>query len=708
MKSYRLISLLLFFMIFCTMILGSEPSFAKEDGHTKSFVYSENKVLEGTMPSDSYYFDVPDYWKIKKCTAKLRIKVSELIKDVPASLTFYVNDHPIKSVKVSYKKGGAVQDVSVDIPSGQLRTGFNEFRAEGYVRLYDDKGCIDNLSGANWMEIKKNSAIVASYDAKAYAEKISDYPYPFASTMNETGRNMKLYVPEKAENEELEAALMLRADLAKSFNDTDQVTVDNLRSYNERERAAAKVIIGLYSRLGKAKTLLDKAIKANVSKLDDHGVVCATKDASGTPVLIVSSADQACLHEAAALLMDEDRISQENTGVAFVKKGASKQVAENIEKEASKNEYTLKDLTDQGLEFTGAFHQEKEISLPFSGEYTLAESGKINLHFRYGENLDFTRSLVTVYWGSTPIGSKKLKKENAGDDQMEIAIPKDMEGNPAGSIKIAFDLELQDLYCTPRQDQTPWAYVAEDSQFYLPVGDSARLSLKERPYPFVSYGTYNKLLIVFPDAMDKKELALAGQVMSAFGTVQSPYGSFQVIKASDFSKKHHDSNIIAIGTFKDNAFIKKMNDSLPFPYDDSGVRFLGNEQVVLSENLADGLGTMQLIVSPYSEKRAVLAVCGTAEKNLDYIETFLESDKNREKLEKDAVLFTSASQCKTYEFIKTGLKSAEKPSLKSYAQENKQSVLFLIISISVLLLLLIAVILVLLRLRINKSKEEQD
>ena len=46
----------------------------------------------------------------------------------------------------------------------------------------------------------------------------------------------------------------------------------------------------------------------------------------------------------------------------------------------------------------------------------------VDIKMRYSDNLDFDRSLVTLYWGDTPVASKKLSHEFADNDTFSFLI----------------------------------------------------------------------------------------------------------------------------------------------------------------------------------------------------------------------------------------------------------------------------------------------
>ena len=63
----------------------------------RDFEYSADVVLDGVFGSDALYFQVENYWDCQYGYAELQIDVSQLISQVPASLTFMVNGTPVVS-----------------------------------------------------------------------------------------------------------------------------------------------------------------------------------------------------------------------------------------------------------------------------------------------------------------------------------------------------------------------------------------------------------------------------------------------------------------------------------------------------------------------------------------------------------------------------------------------------------------------------------
>ncbi len=666
-----------------------------EAPYITEFDYTSSVVFSGIFETNQFYFRIPDYWNTQYAYACIQFTLSQLIGDGPASLTFSLNNEPIYSCKVDYENGKE-QIAYVPIPVNMLNEGYNSFGVTGYVRIYDSDGCIDDLSGANWVRLEDSSFVAVGYDVTDSQNLISWYPYPYISTSDASGSQTAIATSDSVGEGELAAALLLRADLGDETDGEDQLLLTTISGAADRTE---KVVVSLLQNLPEQYQSL---LPEDAGALTDRALILCTGSGDDHTLLITSSDDD-CLMEAAMLLVDETRVSQETGSVTYVSKDASKVMKEALSNNDSNSAYTLTSLAGGGLSYVGPFHQEQNIYLPFSGGYVLSGSGKIDLNFRYSENLDFDRSLITVYWGDTPVASKRLSKENAGNDTLSFALPDDVVGKIAGSLKIAFDLELPDLFCTPRMDEMPWAYVAETSTFYLPVGKTGTLSFDNIPAPFELSSRFSDLTVVIPDDITAAELDALGQMIAIYGADISSYGSIAVERSSQFDTESADRNLIVLGTYQDNSLLRSLNDSLSFRYTEDGSKFASNSSQILSDNYASRIGVVQLLSSPYGENRTILAVCTTSDAAMKQIRTYLSQDDNQSTLTGDAVILDTDGKISTYQFLTAA--ASQTPTLKSFVENNKTAVLFTVVAVSAMLLLLLGVLLVLVRIRIVRKKE---
>lgn len=673
----------------------------------KDFTYGSNVIFSGIYKTHKLYFQIPEYWQFQYVYAQIEVELSQLIQDVPASLTFMANGTPVATYQMDYARG-STQVFFVEVPLELVNVGYNSFDITGYVRLYDDDGCIDDFSGANWISVRGTSFVQVGYDVKASNQLISAYPYPFLSSLDETGSGTAILVSNQCDVDELSAALMLRADLGSETELEDAITLARIADSTGEENY--RIVIGLQSNLDDHYRSVADSVGADLSQ---QAMVHFYVD-GGVETLLITSDSGEALTEAAMMLMDESRVSQEKRSTAFVRENAADSIRAQMGSTLEAGRMTLDSLLDSGLSFVGPFHQEGDIYLPFSGGYVLAESGMVNLKFRYSENLDFDRSMITVYWGDIPVSSKRLTRENAGGDTLSFTMPDDVVGTYAGKITIAFELELPDLFCTPRMDEMPWAYVTSDSSFYLPVGTGSSYTFGQRPYPFEVSSQFNELNVVIPEHITAAELNTLGRLIALYGEQPSPYGNLRVTYANDLieeldehgtpiTKEGKNDNLIVIGTYADNSMIRELNQNLSFRYSDTGSNFLSNDAMVLSDHYAREIATMQLFPSPYADGRAVLVVGALDDAGMQNLYRFLSQASSTWKMEKDTILIDSDQQIRTFELAEKKADVAT-PLLRRMLESNEETAIFTLVATGVMVLLLLMFILILIRLYWRQKK----
>ncbi|HEY5586224.1 MAG TPA: cellulose biosynthesis cyclic di-GMP-binding regulatory protein BcsB [Ruminiclostridium sp.] len=670
--------------------------------HTSDFTLGSARTLHGIYSSTELYFTLPLYWDTQYACIQIEYRVSQLMKNVPSSLTFSINKQPFYSCKVEYENNEA-KSLYVLIPKALLKNDTenrsNYLEVSGYAHLYDQEGCIDNNSDANWITISEASGVQVGYETKAHNNRIDYYPYPFMSQANKTGADTAIEVANAFQNEEAAAAMSIMSNLSKQTVGDNRITVG---TWNDLKEGSYKnrIFIGLSK---DTPPELQKYINQYKDQLKGQALILFVNDDNKQPLLMIVSEDADCLMEAGYLLADNDRVSQEKDSVTFIKKGSA-DIKVNAKKlgDMKADKYTLQEMTGGGFEFVGSFHQVKTLFLPIATDYTLSSASKVSINFRYSKNLDFKRSMITVYWGDIPIGSKKLTLEKADKDELTFFMPADVVGTYSSNIKFAFDLEITDLYCTTRQDEMPWAYITKDSSLYLPIENNVKLSFENKPAPFQKNGSLNDVMLILSDNPTSSELTLLGRTLAIYGKSADAYGKLKICKVSEFSEKDSNYNIITSGTPSTNNLISKINDKLYFKYNADGTRFLTNEKLILSSDYAESIGTLQLIQSPYAQSRALLVLTGPKDDTLKMVTKLVSNEKMGWNLKNDCVLIDSEGKIKSFQF-QNDIITGKTPTLAQSIGDNKNSLFFALAGTSVMLVLFLAMVLILIRLRLRKK-----
>lgn len=661
------------------------------------FYFDSAQTMQGIFSSVGLYVELPDYAQAQTATLRVSYTASDLILSDYSSLTFYMNGTPFYSCHVYAHNDNAPAVLYIDVPVSLMQDGYNLLEISAYVRLTNEEGCADDFNGANWIKIADTTCLRIGYDLIEDAGQINYYPYPFISLMDKTGANCAITVSDAAENTELEAALTVMADMGELVATQNEITFARIGD------AQSKNIIYF----GLAKNTPAELIALLNQQVPPTGALIQRAKQGTHEYLLVVAQEEAALLEAARFLSDDSRVAQTHAEETYISVDESQQIIDTSGESslALEGQYTLKDIVGHGMSFSGPFHQEIVLYLPVAEDYVLSSESRFSLNIRYSENLDFDRSMMSVYWGSDiPLISKKLTKEGATGETITFAVPADAVNAAATSMVIAFELEVKDLDCTPRQLNMPWAYVAENSTFYLPQGENNTLSLANRPAPFQRGSRMNDVLVVLPDQPTADEYLLCGRTLSMIGG-SDPYGTLSVCRASEFDALDADYNLIIIGEAANNALIPQINDALYFQYNDAMDAVLSNDKIILSPDYAKQIGTLQLIPSPYAQNRAAMILTAPQNEGLQALTYRISDEKMRWSLDKEAVIVDNLGKATAYQFT-TAVESAngnEKPAFAQMIVENKEPMLFLAVGMGCMVLILLGAILVLLRVRSHKK-----
>jgi len=363
-------------------------------------------------------------------------------------------------------------------------------------------------------------------------------------------------------------------------------------------------------------------------------------------------------------------------------------------------------LTGSGDELRGPMHQEKAYFITQPSNRAIADSSKLSLDFRYARNLNFDRSLVTVSINNTPIGSKKLTSALADGDNLTLPIPKNLNISGNFSVKVAFDLEIENGSCIHNEDETPWAYIGHESLLQLNTKDRTDLLFNNYPYPFLRDGIYNQVAVVLPAERDAYMFETLSNVFNLLGRfAESNVGHVRYFDSESGSDGWADYNIIAIGTFRNNKLIREQNDNLYFKYDKQGDGIQSNEKMSIESGYGKRLGTLQLLESPFAAGHGLLVVTGAASEYYYQASKYVSSPSATWKISGDAVAADKDGNVRSFRFKNQA--APQEPSLLGEVLERGDVLGFLAAAGLVAVMILISLIFMILKYR-KKRRDDRE
>ena len=660
----------------------------KTQTYTQSF-QNTTTTLSGDAVEANMYFIKMDYWQVKKVTINLNFQVSQLTNRETSDITLSLNGTKFESFRPRNQTG--LQTKTVNVPL-RLLQGENQLKISGQiVTKAGDKGSQRIQTPANWLTIYSGANANFTYQLKAPTTAIKSFYAHFSGTDTIANANSVIILPAQATNGELTAGMYALTGEARTIttenNQIPVTTADTTAAKN----ADYRLVIATYAHLPKS---LQRQIKP--SELAQRAVI-KTVYHDGHHALIVTARTAQLLQKASRFIANQE-LMQETTAST---KTISAQTA-TYTSEVRNGGKTQLTTSDDYL--TGANHQSSTYFVSLPVDRTNANGSKIRIHFRYAKNLDFKRSLVTVYVNDKALGSKRLTAANADDDELTVSLPKGQALGHDFTIRVAFDLELPGKTAT-NNAQTPWALIRSNSEATIKSQPVADLLLTNYPYLFLKNDTFNQLAVVRPSRLTADDYQTLTNIFNLIGTyAKSNTGQIKFYTHQPSSTVLKNSNVIAFGTPQQNAFIRALNSKLYFKYNRHFTGFVSNEKLSIEKTYGQNIGTVQLLRSPYNSHSGLLVVTAAKSSDVYRASTQINFQRNIAQYQGDAIVVDHDNNHNDYRFKKHATVK-DQTTVKTVVQKNSKLVLYLGIAVLIMVLILIAGFLII---RKNGLLERRD
>lgn len=347
-------------------------------------------TLTGVFGANDFYFTVDRHWNVQSVNLHLDLSQSQRIDpDGLSELTVSLNGQPVYSAPLrDYLADHSQMDISLD--TKKLAAGSNDVKVQVYRRL-SDQPCADDVSSANWVRINSGSAVQVQYADQAPALKLSEYPYPFYRLQQAPALPTAVTVGEKADAQELAGALEIASAFGRYAGSND-VTLQTVPLQSLSSPQDDNIIY--FGKSGGAPA----AIKALFPSGTDFSSgawmrVAPSPYDAGHVVLAVLADKDTDLERASQFLQNDSLVAQADTDLFHLDSSVNVLTKDT----AQGSSYTFSSLGYGGSYLYGVFRKTATMDLKLPQNRELDDSSTVTLHFRYSQNLDFTRSLVTLY-----------------------------------------------------------------------------------------------------------------------------------------------------------------------------------------------------------------------------------------------------------------------------------------------------------------------
>ena len=624
---------------------------------SKNYFIGSDIRMEGVMGSHTIFVSIDEHWELKDSAFIEVFYTTSVISEYDFStMTVYVNNNPIESFWINDKIPGT-KKLTIDLPIKYLNEGFNNVSFVSYHRLTDNI-CEDDANQANWILLGKETRVHIEYEELPDNDNLLDFPYPFIKTSRDLPIDFIMMLPDTPRDIDIEASLMFSTYVGK-VNRFSNVNY-HVKSYSEAPKELNN-LIWISSSDAIPSTLKNEFTESDLNRLKTDALIRKAPSPynENKKILCIVSDDPDRLIDAVTALTDQVLVDQMDNNTQWFTEDTV--ISEKVIEES--DYIDLKSLGYGNILFQGRKRGSASAFIDIPPTWVVTDDAKILVKFRYSDILDFEKSSMSIYINNIPVGSKGFNEDFVQDDTIVLPIPEDVRQDQTYEVRFDMSLITVNEDCESASfDRNLWGFISNETVLYLPHEERDIYSFERYPAPFVKNSRMNDLLIVLPDEIDFEAIQYASEILSLVGRDLTSIESLKIAHGSDFTETDYDNNIIAIGAWTDNAFIRKINSELNIKYAEDLKTFERTDKLELLDGFNDRVGTAQLIYSPFQEGRMIMAITGTSKESIGFVSKYLSDLELFERLIGDTA-FVSGSGALRTDFI--GLARSEFETLES-------------------------------------------
>lgn len=655
--------------------------------------FFSNHYLEGVYAACSEYFNV-GRWDVQGAALTLEYSTSQLLRSDSSQITIKLNDRPVYSGHIP-STNGERRSATFSLPvDAILANNVNHVSIEGYLRANDTEACADDASSAAWLNVFDESFVNVAFTSNNSCAVISDFYDCFTSIEALGNEKSAIIVSDDPSEDALSTAAIAAAGISSGaalFNENigfRRATAGS--SFNTLDHA---IYICEYEKL---LPQISALLSDKQREMAQSYAVATLVKYNSCNVLVVTAENTKALLSAGTMIANKEYMRMLSIATKQIEAKEDFRMAEY-----SAEQYVA--LTASGTYVHGHFLQAATFDISYPDNRTLARSSELSLDFRYSDNIDFERSMITVFINDKPIGSKRLDVEKAEGDSLRLDIPDDINVTGSFTVRVEFYLHAGDEWCDLTPDEIPWGYVAQTSMLKLAFIDDSERVFENYPSPFVWDGSFNELCIILPQEPSDIDLKILNKLMLTIGKyLKDNTGDLKVYKGAPSADELTNASIIAIGSAERNYATLNVPEALNLRYNADHSSLISSNSFSIDSSLSQKLGCLQLVRSPYGgdKENSMLVISGVNEDSMLEASAQLTTAELLWSIEGDTIL---ADEDNAFCYYLIEEQEAHEAPVER-AQDSGESVAAIsIISASVIVLCLLSLVLIIAKYRRKKG-----
>lgn len=610
-------------------------------------------VLQGTSPSYSFFFPIPQEWKLTDVTFHLEVTHSDILRP-DSSLTLLANGIPVESLRLD-SANQSPETWTVRLPAEMLTAESLNITFAATLRI-SDRICDDILNSANWVRISNQSPVVFQYDSHSPSLQFNQFPYPFIRNRSLTADQIAVVFSPQATGEEMTSVLSISSYLGtqSTWRGLNLLAVPGNQLTDPVLQKSDLVLVGTMSQITGWLKSVDWPLQNSASDglllpdksavPEDAGVLMmAVSPANPDRAVLAVTGRTASAVNMAAEALRHSQFANMSRGEYAVIPAAPRDLT------AEKNGFDWSNISLAALKYSdqpvyGIGKQRISIPLELPGSLNPQEM-KVHLVFSHAPFVTTDRSYLVLSANGIPQSGLYLKAENEHQYQWDVTIPGSKLVPGKNVLEVLFDLHLTDTEaCDDNFTDKAWGVLHKESSIQITFSPAPpKPDLFTYPQPFGK----NTLVVISPQSGEKERFGTF-QLISQLGKSLGNQARFIEMKTAaqvtEETLKGHD--LILIGKPDANPWVKAALKTAPIQFDNN-TRTLKTSLFDLSVLDIQAVGLLQEIVSPWDKSHTVLLITGTTEDSVAWAGGLLSNSTARQKLKGDIALVDTAGTLTT-------------------------------------------------------------
>ncbi|MEK7323917.1 MAG: cellulose biosynthesis cyclic di-GMP-binding regulatory protein BcsB, partial [Chloroflexota bacterium] len=610
----------------------------------------QDSVLNGPFDSKRYLFSLPADWELLTTGAEIQLDVSvfaaaPVVGSTPAAgaagffgiLEVVLNDQPLAVVQLDQL---GENTYTIPIPEPALIPASGDDRHDFNIYLTDGNSC---------NSIQKTSVVVHSTTAFVLPNKTTALPTDLASLPRPI--HQRTFLPDQAvvvisdqpTAMELQAAFNVIAGFSRLTGGGLPMQLTRVSGLTSAIRNDNHLIfVGQASTLSMLQDLnlpapaTDQGFNlAGTGPEDGFVQMAASPWNPSKAVLVVSGATETAVLKASQVVSYGVIRASIEPNLAVVSS-----VQTDLVTSSPPIDQTLAELgyEDRTTRRKGAFSNTYTFYLP--PERVVQSGAYIELAYNYSTLLDYEQSAIVVHLNGEPIGSARLSEQSANDtNRLKLSIP--ISALRPGSNRLDIQTYLiPNTNCTDPNLARLFLTIRAETQLHLPFDNEQQaapptFNLKYYPEPFNLSPTLDNVAFVVP-ADDPASWSVAAQIAGYLGEGTSA-APLEITVAyadavSDFVRQNYD--LLIIGQPVDLPLLAELGNSLPVAFEpESNVAIEAGLPVIYYVPPDVSTGYVELLASPWNNRRAILAALGNTDESVQWAGNSLVAQTLRNQLD---------------------------------------------------------------------------